>query len=91
MSGALSYLHFCMNAMDQWKWVNIFTANNQTTVLFLMGNDPNMNEDDKMWLIEEEKNYNDVIEVNGLIEHYNNLTLKTLYTIKFFIAQGQFY
>ena len=56
-----------------------------------MGNDPNMNEDDKMWLIEEEKNYNDVIEVNGLIEHYNNLTLKTLYTIKFFIAQGQFY
>ena len=37
----------------------------------------------------EEKKYNDdIIEVGGLIEHYNNLTLKTLYTIKFFLEQG---
>ena len=31
----------------------------------------------------------DIIEVDGLIEHYNNLTLKTLHTIKFFLEQGE--
>ena len=55
-----------------------------------MGNDPNMNEDDKMWLLEEQENNEDVIEVDGLIEHYNNLTLKSFYTLKFFLTQGKF-
>ena len=55
-----------------------------------MGNDPNMNEDDRMWLMEEQENNNDMIVVDGLIEHYNNLTLKTLYTLKFFLTHGKF-
>ena len=55
-----------------------------------MGNDPNMDEDDRMWLMEEEENNNDMIVVDGLIEHYNNLTLKTFYTLKFFLTYGKF-
>ena len=55
-----------------------------------MGNDPNMNDDDRMWQIEEQENNNDMIVVDGLIEHYNNLTLKTFYTLKFFLTQGKF-
>ena len=37
----------------------------------------------------ELENNDDIIEVDGIIEHYNNLTLKTLYTIKFFLKQGE--
>ena len=54
-----------------------------------MGQDPSLDEDEKSWLLEEKKYNDDIIEVGGLIEHYNNLTLKTLYTIKFFLKQGE--
>ena len=68
-----------------------FIANNETSVLFLMGQDPSLDEDEKSWLLEEQMNNDDIIEVGGLIEHYNNLTLKTLYTIKFFLEEGELY
>ena len=66
----------------------LFAANGQTSVLFLIGMDPSMNEDQRMRLLEEQKNKDDIIEVEGLIEHYDNLTLKTMYTIKFFLKSG---
>ena len=49
-----------------------------------------MNSDQKMGLLQEQENKNDIIEVDGLIEHYDNLTLKTMYTIKFFLKSGNF-
>ena len=49
-----------------------------------------MNSDQKMGLLQEQENKNDIIEVDGLIEHYDNLTLKTMYTIKFFLKNGNF-
>ena len=48
-----------------------------------MGQDPSLDEDEKSWLLEEQKNNDDIIEVGGFIEHYNNLTLKTLYASGF--------
>ena len=94
--------------------ISIFAANNETSVLFLMGQESSIEEDEKIYEFETEwmrKNRkkrllkqriekeirlqgeleinDDIIEVDGLIEHYNNLTLKTLYTIKFFLKQGE--
>ena len=60
-------------------------ANIQTSVLFLLGNEGNLNNDTREHLSKEKLIHGDVIQVNGLVEHYNNLTLKSLYAIKFFL------
>ena len=41
-------------------------------------------------LEEEQKIHEDVIQVKDFIEHYNNLTLKTLFTLKFFLDKGKY-
>ena len=67
---------------------NYFSANPQTSVLFLIGSSSTFNNETKRKLKEEEKAYNDLIQAEELVEHYDNLTLKTLYTLKFFIEKG---
>ena len=67
-----------------------FTANDHTAVLFILGTDVTLSIDEKLELQEEENLYGDLIRVDGLTENYNNLTLKTLYTLKFFLKNGQF-
>ena len=64
-------------------------ANAQTAVLFILGVSNETNEQTKKNLIEESNIHGDIILVDGLTEHYNFLTLKTLYTIKFFLKQGK--
>ena len=59
-----------------------FTANDHTAVLFILGTDVTLSIDEKLELQEEENLYGDLIRVDGLTENYNNLTLKTLYTLK---------
>merc|ERR1712226_961716 len=44
-----------------------------------------MNENQRMRLLEEQENKSGIIEVDGLIDTYQSLTLKTMYTIKFFL------
>ena len=58
-------------------------------MLFLLGTDEKINNNTKHELIEERNIHGDIIQVDGLTEHYNNLTLKTLYTIKFFLQKGK--
>ena len=41
-------------------------------------------------LLEEQKIHEDIIQVKNFIEHYNNLTLKTLFTLKFFLDKGRY-
>ena len=75
------------------QWVIIllnFTANDHTAVLFILGTDITLSIDEKLELQEEDNFHGDLIRVDGLTEHYNNLTLKTLYTLKFFLKNGQF-
>ena len=66
-------------------------ANSQTSVLFLFGTEENMKNETKIKLQEEQKAHGDIIHVNGFKESYNNLTLKTLYTLKFFLRNGEYY
>ena len=67
-----------------------YLANAQTSVLFLLGMDENINNKTESKLLEERNTHGDIIQVDGLTEHYNNLTLKTLYTIKFFLQKGKY-
>ena len=39
-------------------------------------------------LLDEQETHGDIIQIKGFLEHYNNLTLKTLYTLKFFLDKG---
>ena len=66
------------------------TVNAQTSVLFLLGMDDDINNKTDQELLEERNTHGDIIQVDGLTEHYNNLTLKTLYTIKFFLQKGKY-
>ena len=69
--------------------VLLFIANNQTSVLFLFGNEAReLSEEANNLLIKEQETYGDIIQVNNFVEHYTNLTLKTLYTLKFFLKKG---
>ena len=60
-------------------------ANNRTSVLFLLGGFPDIKHEIETKILEEKNKYGDIIEVNGLIENYYNLTFKSLYTLKFFL------
>ena len=65
-----------------------FSANPQTSVIFLIGSDTTYNADVRQKINEEHIKHSDLIMAHELIEHYDNLTLKTLYTLKFFIEEG---
>ena len=65
-----------------------FIANDETSVLFLFGTEESLNNETRDKILEEQKNHGDIIQVNGFVEHYNNLTLKTLYTLKYFLQKG---
>ena len=67
-----------------------YLANPQTSVLFLLGMDEDINNETKHKLQQERNTHGDIIQVDGLIEHYDNLTLKTLYTIKFFLQKSKY-
>ena len=64
-------------------------ANEHTSVLFLFGEEENTNTDIKTKIKEEQARHGDIIQINGFMEHYNNLTLKTLYTLKLFLKTGK--
>ena len=59
-------------------------ANDNTAVLFLLGTQKNLKDEATGKIIKEKNIFGDMIQVDNLIEHYDNLTLKTLYAIKFF-------
>ena len=65
-----------------------FSANSRISVIFLVGSDSIFSIEVKKKIEDECKEYSDIILVDDLIEDYNNLTLKTLYTLKFFIEAG---
>ena len=70
--------------------INFFhLVNAHTSVVFLLGKEKNITSEMETKLFEERNTHGDIIQVNGLIEHYDNLTLKTLYTLKFFLRNGK--
>ena len=70
---------------------NIWLANEHTSVLFLFGEEIDTSADIKAQIKEEQKIHRDIVQINGFMEHYNNLTLKTLYTLKLFLKTGKYH
>ena len=63
-------------------------ANKKTAVLFLLGSEKTRKQHHYVnkYIYAENRSYGDIIRIDGLIEHYNNLTLKSLYALKFFLS-----
>ena len=59
-----------------------------TSVLFLIGSTAIDRAEAHQSLKDEHILYSDLILADDLVESYDNLTLKTLYTLKFFIEKG---
>ena len=51
-------------------------ANKETSILFLLGKSNNIHKEKDPKLLEEHRKYGDIIQIDGLIEHYSNLTFK---------------
>ena len=64
-------------------------ANKKTAVLFLLGSEKTRRQHHYItkYIHAENRSYGDIILIDGLIEHYNNLTLKSLYALKFFLSR----
>ena len=60
-------------------------SNNRTSIIFLFGSEVGLNSNFKMLLSEEMNEHDDIAMTNGFIEHYHNLTLKSLYSLKLFL------
>ena len=79
--------------MQRRVWRNAWGkfANEQTSVLFLIGKSPIKDSSSIENMISKEQGrYGDIVRVQGLIEHYDNLTLKSLYAVKFFLSENIF-
>ena len=66
-------------------------ANAKTAVVFLLGRERGKPTKATQLKLQEENNiYGDIVHVGGLIEHYDNLTLKSLYSLKFFLNKDAY-
>ena len=68
----------------------ICVANDKTSVLFLYGVNPEIGIHITKELNKEQDTFGDIIQVDGLVDTYNNLTLKALYTLRFFLKTGKY-
>ena len=69
-----------------WRYFVGKYTNVCTSIMFLMGKEVDLDPNDELLLVEERNRYNDIALVEGLIEHYHNLTLKSLYSLKLFLS-----
>ena len=74
-----------MDLRVMWRYFVGKHTNGCTSIMFLMGKEVGLDSNDNLLLVEETKKYNDIALVEGLIEHYHNLTLKSLYSLNLFL------
>ena len=80
-----------VNVRENWRQSWGKYANAQTSVFFLLGRGLNTHqEEDHQNVLKEQNRYGDIIQIEGLTEHYDNLTLKSLYSLKFFLSTDIF-
>ena len=59
-------------------------------MFFLYGASPDMSLELQHALDTEIDKYGDIIKADGFIDSYNNITLKAMHTLKFFLNKGNF-
>ena len=75
---------------DIWRVVEKSKSHQNVAVVFILGNDKNFGVEEERELLNEIYRYQDIVQVNELIEDYHNLTLKSLYSLKFFLCDDLF-
>ena len=58
-------------------------------MFFLYGASPDMSKEMQHALDTENDKYGDIIKADGFIDSYNNITLKAMHTLKFFLNKGK--
>ena len=76
--------------MFRFYIVFFHAANSYTSVFFLYGASPDMSLELQHALDTEIDKYGDIIKADGFIDSYNNITLKAMHTLKFFLNKGNF-
>ena len=69
-----------------WRYFVGKHSNSCTSIIFLIGNE--LDQSTKRKLSEESSKYDDIAQVNGFVEHYSNLTLKSIYSLKLFLNEA---
>ena len=75
---------------DNWRVVVKSKCPENVAVVFILGKDENFSVIEERELLNEIYRYQDIVQVNELIEDYHNLTLKSLYSLKFFLSDDLF-
>ena len=68
-----------------WRYFMGKDVNDAISIIFIMGSELDLGPKEQLLISEEMSRYNDVAYIDGLIEHYHNLTLKSLYSLKLFL------
>ena len=79
-----------MDLRVMWRYFVGKYTNSCTSIIFLMGKEVDLGSKDRLLLSEERKKYNDIAMVEGLVEDFYNLTLKSLYSLKLFLNDAWF-
>ena len=60
-------------------------SNDRVSIIFLFGSQTGLDSKTKLLMSEEMIKNNDIVLIDGFVEHYHNLTLKSLYSLKLFL------
>jgi len=75
-------------------WIQFVTQKKvaNVSVIFLIGNqnaNSNLTAATRQRVLDEHAKYDDILQAN-MVDHYNNLTLKSVFTLKFFLNESNF-
>ena len=68
-----------------WRYFMGKDVNDVISIIFIMGSELDLGPKEQLLISEEMSRHNDIAYIDGLIEHYHNLTLKSLYSLKLFL------
>ena len=71
-----------------WRYFVGRFSNSLTSIIFLIGHHPSLTSKDHQLISKEIEKYDDIARVDGFIEHYHNLTLKSMYSLKLFLNEA---
>ena len=78
------------NYRDNWRVVMKRQYNKNVAVIFVLGKDKSFGVKEERKLLTEIYRHQDIVQISELVEHYDNLTLKSLYSLKFFLSYDLF-
>ena len=71
-----------------WRDADIFQSKKNVALVFIIGKATNSTQETEV--LNEILSYQDIVQIDELIEDYSNLTLKSLYSLKYFLSNAMF-